>query len=223
MVKGNPPVAAAGKAQQFATDAKEAGWEVAYEYSDEIAGREVVISTKGKSDNYTSLTLVWDNNRYNYNESAYLSDGHTRTVRNASEARRILTGELKPQPGNPIGKQVRKKEAIGKESNTKQKPVPFKSTPKPKTILPFDLLEASDEEILQAVVGKRITWKNKLSGNYDEARVLANPRQRHLRIDRNGRNERCLTFAEADPTDPRIPGGGFRSVRINAITAITAK
>ena len=221
MGKGNPPVAT-GKASQFAADAEESGWSVEYFNRPSESREEVVAKTGGKTDK-AMLILIWDKNRYNYDESRYEIDGHTRTVRNASEARRILSGELKPQPGKATNRQfVRKKAKPDNEVKTKQPaPEPFKSKPKPPTILPFDPETASDKEILDAVRGKKITWKNRLSGNFEVARVLSFPKQNHLRIEINSRSERCLTFAEADLSDPRVPEGGFRAIRIKSIVSVT--
>lgn len=214
MAKGNPPIAA-GKAKAFADDAKEAGWDVSYEYSDSANGREVVIASKGKADNPTSLTLVWDNNRYNYGESEYVVSGGSRTVRNASEARRILTGELKPQPGKGTGRQVAKKTKAGNgiEKKTEEKLQPVRVKPKLGRMLPWDEETVTEGDILKAVVGKRLVWKNRISGGYNEARVLPDPNQKQLYIASNSKQERCLNFAAQD--------GGFRSVRLSAIIRVT--
>lgn len=222
---GSKSPIATGKAASFAADAKEAGWEVKEEAGDK-AGREIVIAEKDGA----VLALVWDSNRYNYNESGYTADGHKRTVRNASEARRILSGEFKPQPGKVTNRQFAKKanaaakavKGNGGETSAAQEE---KREQRPHKHLPFELESATDEEILKAVIGKKITWKNSISRNYESARVMANPTQRHLKIQLTRTGERCITWAAADESagigeDSRGP---FRSVKLSSIISITNK
>lgn len=213
------------KAEAFAEEASTLGWEVELTRDGE---RSTVTAVRGNKE----LSISWRGAAC-LNETILVEDGHTRKLRNAGAARRKLEEEAgeplstaqKSETRKPIktaSSKATKPETKPKRT-PKEKPVPFKSTPKPKTILPFDPSSATDAEILRAVIGKRIVWKNRLSGGYDEARVMDRPNQRQLKIVLNGRGERCLTFAEADPQRPDMAGGGFRSIRLSAITSVTTK
>lgn len=213
------------KAEAFAEEASALGWET------EIA-RNGSKATVTASLDEKVLSISWKGGAC-LNEVFLEIDGHQKKLRNAAAARRKLIEEAGEDEGHkgydrPVREEkpkqsVQKKSKAANGVEVKTKPVPFKSTRKPRTILPFDPDTASDVEILQAVVGKRITWKNSISGAYDDARVMARPNQKHLRIDFNRKQERCITFAEADADRHHEAGGGFRSVRVKSIVSVTTK
>lgn len=212
------------KAEAFAEEASALGWET------EIA-RDGNKATVTASIDDKVISISWRGGAC-LNEVFLEIDGHQKKLRNAAAARRKLAEEAGEDEGHegydrPVKEKskqsVQKKSKAANGVETKVKLAPFKSTPKPKTILPFDPDTASDTEILQAVVGKRITWRNSISGAYDDARVMARPNQKHLRIDFNRKQERCITFAEADADRHHEAGGGFRSVRVKSIVSVTTK
>ena len=213
---------ATDKADAFCDEASALGWKTEVIRDGEKVTAEATLDDK-------LISISWRGSAC-LNETYIETDGHRKKLRNAGAARRKLAEEGSAETSSkserisrPV-KQQKPKKAAAKAAKEKPPPVePFKSKPKPKTILPFDPKTASDEEILEAVRGKKIVWKNRLSGKFETTRVLAFPKQNHLRIEINGSNERCLTFAEADLSDPRVPEGGFRSIRISAITSVTNK
>lgn len=201
-----------GKAEAFLQEAIALGWKA------EIATEGGKTTVTASSNNKT-LQISWRGGAC-LNETSYSDNGHIRKLRNAAAARRQLEldsevvvkpkAELTASKKQPPAKRAKRREPAKEAS-----PKPFKSTPKPPRLLPFDPQTATDEEILRAVVGKRIVWKNRTSGGYDEARVMSNPNQKQLKIEINGRNERCITFASS--------GSGFRAVRLSAIVSVTSK
>lgn len=204
------------KAEAFAEEASALGWKVEITRNKDKATVEATLDGK-------QISISWRGNAC-LNEVYFGSDGHSRKLRNAGAARRKLAEEAgePPRAASESGSDLPVKPTKAKPKKAaKAKPEPFKSKPKPRTSLPFDPDSATDEEILEAVRGKKIVWKNRMSGGYDEARVMVMPNQRHLKIDLNRQNERCITFAEADDKRPNIPGGGFRSVRVKSMVSVT--
>jgi hypothetical protein len=207
------------KAEAFAEEASALGWKVKVVRNNGKATVEASLDDK-------QISVSWRGNAC-LNEVYFESDGHTRKLRNAGAARRKLAEESgePPRATSEPGADLPAKPTKAKPKKTaKAKPEPFRSTPKPPTLpLPFDPEEASDEEILEAVRGKKITWHNRISRGYDSARVMARPNQKQLKIQINQRNERCLTWCAVEDNvslgeDYRGP---FRSVRISAITSVT--
>jgi hypothetical protein len=207
----------ADKAESFKDEAAGLGWTTSLTRN----GDRVTVVVKRNNE---EISITWKGNAC-LNEVYYTLNGHQRKLRNAAAARRhISTGSNEATVRKPVKTNGSSPKKIKKaKPSPEPAPEPFKSTPKPPKLIPFDFDTATDEEILKAVIGKRIVWRNSLSGNYEEARVLNRPNQRQLRIERNGRNERCITFASADLQDPRSAGGGFRSIKLSAIRSITTK
>lgn len=219
------------KAEEFAQFAKDQGWKTSVTAS---GIKSKVIATSGA---YKAEVL--------YRGEACVAmfftgeDGERRRLRNPSLVRqRIEEAVRRPQTTQkrsagtrtkPVSKRPaaaattpRKPKPVARKSPPKEEPVaePFVSQPKIQARLPFDPERSSDEKIIQAVLGKTITWRNVLAHKYETAVVMAVPNQRHLRIEVNARKQRCLTFAGGDPQNPRIPGEGFRSVRLSAIVQV---
>lgn len=207
---------AGSKAEGFCADAKSAGWETTVTRDGD---KTVVVAIRDKE----KLSISWRGNAC-LNETTYEIDGDQRKLRNAAAARRQLTGEATPpRQGKAVNGHVVRSANASEKTTKKAKPEPFKSQPRPAKRLPFDLDSATDAEILKAVIGKKITWKNSQTGNYDSARVMSRPNQKHLKMNRNRFGERCITWAEADNDRPDRAGGGFRSVKLSAIISITSR
>jgi len=212
---------AGSKAEAFLEAAIASGWKA------ELRQDGDKTTVKAEADGKT-LTISWRGSAC-LNETVYESNGQRRKLRNAAAARRQL------EEGSPDGartklsnaKQEKPSDKATNNRRSKETKVvpapPSRPAPRPPKRLPFDLNTAPDRKILEAVIGKRITWKNSQSGNYDSARVMSNPEQNYLRIQLTRAGERCITWAEADDKNPRMAGGGFRSVKLSSIVSITNK
>jgi hypothetical protein len=207
------------KAEAFADEASALGWKTELTRKGDKATVVAVLDDK-------ELSIAWRGSAC-LNEVTFTEDGHTRKLRNAAAARRKLAEEAEETPaakGKQSAQSMKPKPPkTKKKKEPKPKPEPFKSTPKPRTSMPFDPETASDEEILKAVQGRKITWYNRISRGYDSARVMNQPNQKQLKIQINQRNERCLTWCAVEDNVPLGEDyrGPFRSVRISAITSVT--
>lgn len=200
------------KAQAFARDAEEAGWKV-QTWKDDDGITDVVTATNGGSgQSRKTIFLVWVGEKYSY-EDSYQSTGDdktpgkSKTIRNASEARRIISQasginiETKkvPRKGQET-KPTRDFEAEARRVMPEKKRLPFKTS-------------SPDRKILESVVGKTIRWWNAKARHEEVASVLADPDQRQLRIEWTRDKKRVLTFAAKD--------GGFRSVYLDRILEVS--
>lgn len=197
------------KAATFAQDAIEAGW-TAHTFTNED-GYDIVQAHYGSGETRRALVLFWLNDRYVY-ESSFQGTGPASsmkmtTIRNASEARRILA--------EATGVRIETKK-VPKQRQAEVEPQrDFDAEDRPrrpeKKRLPFKV-SSPDADILKAVVGKTIVWWNERARRTEQATVLAAPNQRQLRIERTMAQKRVLTFAAL--------GEGFRSVYVEAILEI---
>lgn len=197
------------KAEAFRDIALQLGWDASLTQSGD---RSTVTASRGNE----KISITWRGNAC-LNEVTHSIGGKVRKLRNASAARKHMGGvsEGGSSPSSPSGgprkagrprkSQPATSEADGEETDSLEY-VPHKP------VLPFDIDLAGNEEVLKSVIGREIIWKNSMSGNLDSARVLKNPDQKQLRIDRNAKHERCITFA--------AQGEGFRSVRLSSIQEI---
>lgn len=191
-------VSLATRGTAFAEDAGKAGWEVSLE--NENGNKEIVTAKHGSSGIF--IVIVWDSGRYNYGESYQSQDGNKKTIRNAAEARRIL--------GNTSGVKVETKRSVRKVAPTRNWDAESQPVrPQPKR-LPFKISQP-DRDILEAVLGKNITWWNAKARRVESASVMPNEDQKHLAIV-NAKGKRILNWA--------ANGGGFRSVYIENILEI---
>lgn len=195
----------------FAEDAKKAGWDVSLEAKD--SGREIVTATHEESG--LEVRMVWDSGRYNYPESYQKRDGEEKTIRNAAEARRILsnTTGVKIETKKVAKRQIRPTRDWDAEANPVRPPAKR---------LPFKISQP-DREILAAVLGKEIRWWNEKARRVETSRVMASPNQRHLKIV-EAKGKRILCWAgilEERPNRPPV-AEGFRSVYIENILEVSA-
>lgn len=191
----------ATKGQQFHEDAIKAGWKA--ELAASSPNRETV--TCSFENGKMKIVMVWDGSCYNYKESyQILVNGSKKTVRNASEARRVIQGasgiklEERSRNNKPI---------LADDFDTPDAPP---RRPEPHD-LPFTI-SAPDRVIIEAVVGKRIAWWSESKRTVETSAVMANPKQNHLKIVRKG-SRRILNWAAA--------GEGFRSVYIDLIVEVS--
>lgn len=190
----------ASKGQQFHEDAEKAGWESKLAASKN--NRETV--TCSFAECRMQIVMVWDGTRYNYDESyQILANGSRKTVRNASEARRVLQGAS----GIKLEQRSRSnKTTLLDDFDTPDMPP---RRPEPHD-LPFTI-SAPDRAIIEAVIGKKIVWWSESKRAVESSVVMNNPQQNHLKIVRKG-TRRILNWAAA--------GEGFRSVYIDLIVEV---
>jgi len=191
---------AISKGQQFHEDAIKAGWTSKLKTSG--VNRETV--TCDFSESRMKIVMVWDGTRYNYDDSyQVLTSGSKKTVRNASEARRVLQG------ASGIKLEARSKSNKPTLLDDFDTPDLPPRRPEPHN-LPF-AISAPDRVIIEAVVGKKIVWWSESKRAVESSAVMANPKQNHLTIVRKG-SRRILNWAAA--------GEGFRSVYVDLIVEV---
>lgn len=189
------------KGETFLNDAKKAGWDgkVYKKGSQEICEVEFKDLEFGATQ---KLVMVWDGAKYNDKESHRIAyTGDRRAIRNASAARDMLAAasgvQVKPDP---------KPKTAADDFETPDKP-PVRPEAKP---LPFTLSQP-DARILEAVLGKEIYWWSEQRREVQSARVMSDPRQRHLKII-TARGRRTLHWAAS--------GEGFRAVHLDKIIEV---
>jgi len=173
---------ATSKAQQFALIAEGLGWAVRRIKRDE---KRQVIATR-EAEKYV---LMWGvdetTGRDRFLGGSYRYDTHHEPVRLVKAAIEAMSKAPQTQRVHDDGELSR---------------------------LPFDPAHSTDNEILAAVLGKKIIWRSALSGLDDEGTVSQD--KRYLRIETMPTNgKRILTFVS-----PLL--GGFRSVDINTIRKV---
>lgn len=123
----------------------------------------------------------------------------TLKLRNASHAKKIMA-----IPASQADEEAQKVSAQ-KASRPTRKSAAESATAGRKA-LPFDVTTATDEEVLQALHGKRISWTNEISGEVEASRLPASGA-----TIRPGKSGRSIDFL--DPS-------GFRSVRVSSIISV---
>lgn len=79
-------------------------------------------------------------------------------------------------------------------------------------MLPFNPEKATAEEIVEAVRGKMLVWRNRVSGGYQSARVLERPNQQYLRVRMTRMGDPYIEFCSVN--------GGFVSVSLDRLVEI---
>lgn len=197
------------KAEEFVADAKKWGWE-----PDGIEAVATLASVTVRRGDET-IFIQWKDGRFQENCTHGIG-GRSVKLRNASAARGAMT-----TPAEKVRRDVRRRVPGQKVADSM-----------PKAALPFDLDKATDEEVLKAVEGRQLTWRNSMSGDLERVRVprteydtvsitkegkvvgtkqvKANNLQTKLSTTKAGR--RVLTWA--------APGEGFRSVALDSLLQI---
>lgn len=195
----------------FAEDAEKAGWEVSIEPDGK--GRETVIARHGESG--AEIKMVWDSGVYNYSDSYQIRDGERKTVRNAAEARRILCGisNTKLETKKVVRARIHPTRDWDAEANRirpEAKKLPFK-------------ISQPDRDIIAAVLGKQITWWNEKARRVECSRVMADPKQRHLKIiEAKGKRILCWAGVVQERPGHHPVAEGFRSVYIDSILEVSS-
>jgi hypothetical protein len=194
---GNP------KADDWMDEAVAAGWDVEFEWVDNDVNSVSVVAKReyiaGALRTHEELHLAWYKNKLEY---AGYSTGHEgdvfKRLSSVAAARPYLTGT----PPQPKLKQSTSARQVDREQPVKRVL---------KKILPFDIEEAYDDEILAACRGKRLIWWNNIAEDYDSATVIGkNPNHYYIETGTAGRA--ILTFCSFET--------GYRSVALEDLVQV---
>lgn len=122
---------------------------------------ECELSTVGAGELLTlargdeTMQITWENGGLVHPLVYTLAGVREVKLRNVSAALKLVLGQ-------PEYKTARAPRVVG-EPKPKVEPVT--------AVLPFDIVEATDAEIIKAVRGKKLTWLNDMMGEYESARV----------------------------------------------------
>lgn len=142
------------------------------------------------------MVLRWSGSRFVGKESTHTLGMRSVRVKNAAAALRFIA-----EDPDVTEKHVREVTSRKIDEDDDEDVLPIR--------LPFPLEEAEDEEIISAVIGRKIVWRN--NGKYHEAHVLKKRDQKYLRIE-SAKSGRAITFCAED--------AGFTSVYLNRIVQI---
>lgn len=209
-------IAEHNKALGGSKDAKEKHWNVTFSALEKAATPTVQLTAEHPATKSTIL-LVWngDTEVYNYPESVFTRDGDNGgewTIRNVSEARKIVLGEIVKGgtgDGPRRGRATRATTPTGEKSTTPaRKTRRTKADPddRPVTDVPFKL-DDPDDVIIELLKGKTIKWRR--GAIKMTSKVFPN----HLKIEKSKTNadRRYIQFADDD---------GFKTVYLDLITKV---
>lgn len=179
-----PDTKSGGKARAFAEAVGKFGWTVAYSSHDE---ETEVTATRGEE----TLYLRWDNGVFQP-PSTYTIGQRTINMRNASQAKQYAA--------RPVDTAQAELDRV-----TANKAFKRRTPPEAKSIrLPFDPKLATDEEVLTNLLGKPVSWTNRISNSVETA-VIGKDLKR-IRITTSSSGERIVNFC--------CSATGFRSFRV---------
>ncbi|QBI97116.1 hypothetical protein SEA_CHILL_52 [Mycobacterium phage Chill] len=129
-------------------------------------------------------------------------EGQLRYVRNVAAAKRVLEATAE-QNAEPFQKRAVAKQAARKTAPAKR--------PRRKDKLVEALPDSDDQQIKEALLGRKILWRNSTSGEFEEDVVLAGKNTNgHYYVSHEG-EKRQINF---------IGAYGFRAVKISAIAQV---
>jgi hypothetical protein len=187
------------KAQQLAIAAEEAGWEV--ERSVE-GTHKTLIARRGEEE----LEAHWENDKSCVPLGWHTVGGHKAKFQHVTVALKIIGTDPDVAAANA---------ATVSQSRKAPRAVTHRSLAQG---VPFNVATATDEEVLAALVGREITWRNTLSGDITETAVVpeAGTKTRLDQDDLDDLATRQLTFCDA-------AGGGYSTLRLSQLTSVGAK
>lgn len=189
------------KAQALVDHATANGWTAKLVETD---GGENLKVELGRDEE--TITASWINGSVTPQNLPTYTVAGERTVklRNVSAARKLIDGsrvDVKKVPDRGAGKpRAARPGGAGPRSSRKGQVADGSK----RGNVPFDLESAEDGDIVSALRGRAIFWRNRISQAAEDAVVSATG---PVRIERNQKGERAVTF-----NDPR---GGARSVNLN--------
>lgn len=199
----------AEKAFDFVKHAKDAGWQVDLQPKD-----DEVVEVIAKRDTET-ITIRWRNGVF-IDDATYTCGSYNRKVRNASAGKQFMDRKAQEAVADAAKRRANtpRKRSVDDEQEMDDS--------QRKALLPFDSDESTDEEVISALLGKTIVWRNRTTGLNEEATLMERFPQRNLSIVWK-HNRRVLNFNEDVSTDEKMQGitsGVFRSVYVDAIRRV---
>lgn len=196
--KAAKPVAVelGSKAEAFVAFATEVGgWDVATEHKGDC---DIVTVTRGEE----TITVTLVNNKQDaIAPPLYQVGARVVKLRNTSAVRTQMTADPEERP-------IKERVVPARKSRVNDDEVIVKAR------LPFDIELGGDQAILDAIAGKKVTWRSSFSDQFAEERVPDNSRT--LRIDphnaKSGASNRIITF---------IGATGYVSVRLSNIVRVS--
>lgn len=182
------------KAEAFLKAAAELGWSERARSAPEQETYGVIVGREEER-----ITISWRAGVFVGEECYHSHPGRSpRKVINASAAKKIMA--------IPAAQAAEEAAKVSAHKLTRpRRDRGATATTAPRKALPFDPETATDEEVLEAVSGKTITWTNGVSGQIDQDQVGS-----HATI-QPGKSGRSIRFTSAT---------GFRSVRVSSILSI---
>jgi len=184
------------KADDFMDEAEEAGWVVEFTEEDELVKVQAKREYIGQAfRTHQVLDLTWSSTRLE--DAHYLSGIPGEVAKRLSSVKgaiTILNGPYPKEEARTDGRKVNREEPVKRVL---------------KEIIPIDLNEAYDDEIIAAVQGKTIVWWNNTAEDYESHFCMR--QKNHIKIESGNAGRAILTF---------ISPIGFRSVAIEEIVQI---
>lgn len=199
----SPPVAESKsivKGRAYAAKAEQAGWDVARAWG--TAGLEdhiVVTSSRGNE----TIFIEWVNGVYQPTATYTIGD---RTVKLRNAAAALAYAERTPEAAT---------EELAKVSENRffrRRETPPEEIQAKTERLPFDREAALDDDVLTALLGRRITWHNRFSETTETGIFPTRIDRRFTRIteDEHGRVVHFICLQ-----------GGFRSFRLSSLLSVS--
>lgn len=189
------------KAQELALAAEGAGWEVERIIN---GNRKTVRATRSESGEL--LEANWENNRACEPMGFYEINGRRAKLQHVTVAKKIMATPPEVAARNAENIQAARKAPRAVSHRTLAQGVPF------------DPATATDEEVLTAILGREITWRNVLSNGEVEGIAVVPESGKQTRLDDDDLRDpatRQLTFCDAE-------GGGYYTVRLSALLSVGA-
>lgn len=189
------------KAQELALAAEEAGWDVERIVN---GSRKTLIARRGGNE---VLEASWENNRACAPMGYYSINGNKQKLQHVTVAKKIMA----------TPSEVASRNAENMSANRK---APKAVTHASLAVgVPFDPATASDEEVMAALLGREITWRNVLSGGELTGLAVVPEQGKQTKLeddDLKDRATRQLTFCDAE-------GGGYYTLRLSQLLSVGAK
>lgn len=180
------------KAVAFIAEVKAQGWTTEMRVED---GDRIEVTAR-RGDEH--LFIEWMNGVYQ-NSATYTIADRTIKLRNASAAKQYA--------GRDATAGAEELVRVTTNKSFRKKAVPSEQLQRSK--LPFDLETATEKEIMAALLGRSVTWHNRISVRSEQAVVGKDPRRAHF-TEHDG--ERIFNFC--------CPNTGFRSFRLSALLRV---
>lgn len=207
------------KASHFGAYAKEHGWTGKWS-EDEDTGLLHLFARRGESETIDIWWIIENGAAHPDMLPIYTLAGEKIKCRNVSA---IAVIAAKSADENRLKKAVRKQKRQWGIQESGEK-VTKEQIELLQTTLPFDH-ESTDQEVLDALYGRTITWVNRISGETDSATVGGNTK--HCKVIRNGHDQ--ISFVNPIPQRVLAQFGkaqmdcdtyGFRAVYLDSIVSV---